>query len=108
MREFRGQVFQSLSFRLEDPAAFADAKRALEADKRAEVDAHRESQFYADQSQLMGSILETLAILITSIMAVAVLLTLGFHPRSVLASFLAASAIIAAVGGIIGCLIALR
>jgi putative ABC transport system permease protein len=38
---------------------------------------------------------------------IAVLLTLGFHPRSVLASFLAESAIIAAIGGIVGCLIAL-
>jgi putative ABC transport system permease protein len=128
MPVFRGQVFQSLSFRLRDPAAFAEAKRALEADKQIQVEAHRESQFYVDQSALLGSILEILAILITSIMAIgaifgavntmyaavagrtpeiAVLLTLGFHPRSVLASFLAESAIIAAIGGIIGCLIAL-
>jgi putative ABC transport system permease protein len=38
---------------------------------------------------------------------IAVLLTLGFHPRSVLASFLAESAIIAAIGGAIGCILAL-
>ena len=38
---------------------------------------------------------------------IAVLLTLGFHPRSVLASFLAESAVIAFIGGIIGCLLAL-
>ena len=36
-----------------------------------------------------------------------VLLTLGFHPRSVLASFLAESALIAVVGGLIGALLAL-
>jgi putative ABC transport system permease protein len=128
MPVFRGQVFQSLSFRLKDPAAFTEAKRALEADKQIQVEAHRESQFYVDQSALLGSILEILAILITAIMAIgaifgavntmyaavagrtpeiAVLLTLGFHPRSVLASFLAEAAIIAAIGGIIGCLIAL-
>ena len=35
------------------------------------------------------------------------LLTLGFPPRSVLASFLAESALIAVVGGIIGALLAL-
>ncbi len=35
------------------------------------------------------------------------LLTLGFHPRSVLASFLAESALIAVVGGVIGALLAL-
>ncbi|HYD52019.1 MAG TPA: FtsX-like permease family protein [Gemmatimonadaceae bacterium] len=128
MPVFRGQVFQSLSFRLADPSSFAEAKRALEADKQMTVEAHRESDFYVEQSAILGSILEILAILITSIMAVgaifgavntmyaavsgrspeiAVLLTLGFHPRSVLASFVAESAIIAAIGGVIGCLIAL-
>ncbi len=35
------------------------------------------------------------------------LLTLGFRPRSILASFLAESAVIALVGGVIGCLLAL-
>jgi len=128
MPVFRGQVFQSVSFRLKDPAAFEEAKRALEDDKRMQVDVHRESTFYVQQSQLLGNILQFLAIVITSIMAVgavfgavntmyaavagrtpeiAVLLTLGFHPRSVLASFLIESALIAAIGGAIGCLLAL-
>ena len=128
MPVFRGQVFQSVSFRLKDPAAFEEARRSLENDKRIQVDAHRESQFYRDQSKILGSILTVLAVLITSIMAVgavfgavntmyaavsgrtpeiAVLLTLGFHPRSVLACFLVESAIIAVIGGVVGCLIAL-
>jgi putative ABC transport system permease protein len=93
-----------------------------------QLDAHRESTFYREQSALLGRILEILAVLITSIMAVgaifgavntmyasvegrspeiAVLLTLGFHPRSVLASFIVEAAIIAAIGGVIGCLLAL-
>ena len=38
---------------------------------------------------------------------IAVLLTLGFRPRSVLASFLIESAVIAPIGGVIGCLLAL-
>jgi len=125
---FRGELFQSLTFRLKDPAAFAEAKRTLEADRRLTVDVYRESDFYTEQSQLLGRILQILAILITSIMAIgaifgaintmyaavasrspeiAVLLTLGFHPRSVLASFLAESALIALVGGIVGALLAL-
>lgn len=129
MPVFRGEVFQSVSFRLADPAAYEEAKRSLEADKRLTVDVHRESTFYAEQSQLLGRILQILALFITSIMAVgavfgavntmyaavqsrspeiAVLLTLGFHPRSVLASFLAESALIAAAGGVIGALLALR
>ena len=100
----------------------------LENDKRFTVDVYRESAFYAKQSELLGNVLRILAIVITAIMAVgaifgavntmyaavasrtpeiAVLLTLGFRPRSILASFLAESAVIALIGGIIGCLIAL-
>jgi putative ABC transport system permease protein len=125
---FRGQSFQDVAFRLKDPAAFDEVKRAFLADQRIQVDAHRESEFYASQSELLGNILRFLAIMITAIMAVgavfgavntmyaavssrtpeiAVLLTLGFKPRSVLASFLAESAIIAFIGGVIGCLLAL-
>jgi putative ABC transport system permease protein len=125
---FRGQSFQDVAFRLKDPGGFDEAKRAFLADQRLQVDAHRESEFYASQSELLGNILRFLAIMITSIMAVgavfgavntmyasvssrtpeiAVLLTLGFHPRSVLASFLAESALIALIGGVIGCLLAL-
>jgi putative ABC transport system permease protein len=120
--------FQSLAFRLADPAAFEEAKRLLEADKRVTVDVYRESAFYAKQSELLGRILRILAVMITAIMAVgaifgavntmyaavasrapeiAVLLTLGFRPRSILASFLAESALIAAAGGLVGCLLAL-
>ena len=125
---FRGHGFQDVAFRLKDPASFEEAKRAFLADQRIQVDAHRESEFYASQSQLLGNILRFLAIMITGIMAVgavfgavntmyaavssrtpeiAVLLTLGFPPRSIMASFLAESAVIAFVGGIIGCLLAL-
>ncbi len=121
-------VYQSVTFRLKDPAGFAEAKRSLESDQRLQIDAHQESKYYADQSKLLGSILSFLAIMITSIMSVgaifgavntmyasissrtpeiAVLLTLGFKPRNVLLSFLAESAVIALIGGIIGCLIAL-
>jgi ABC-type lipoprotein release transport system permease subunit len=125
---FRGGAFQDIAFRLKDPGAFEDVKRAFLADQRIQIDAHRESEFYATQSEMLGNVLRILAIMITSIMAVgavfgavntmyaavssrtpeiAVLLTLGFHPRSVLASFLAESAVIAFVGGVIGCLLAL-
>lgn len=128
MPALRREDFQSMTLRLADPGAFEEVKRSLEADKRMTVAVHRESEFYAQQSQLLGNILRILAVLITSIMAVgaifgavntmyaavssrmpeiAVLLTLGFKPRSVLASFLIESALIALIGGVIGCLLAL-
>jgi ABC-type lipoprotein release transport system permease subunit len=128
MPVFRGDVFQSISFRLKDPGAFDEAQRSLQADKRMTVDAHRESTFYAQQSQLLSNILNILALMITSIMAVgavfgaintmyaaissrapeiAVLMTVGFQPWTVLVSFLAESAFIALIGGLLGCLFAL-
>jgi putative ABC transport system permease protein len=128
MPVFRGDVFQSITFRLKDPASFAETQRALQTDKRMTVDVHRESEFYAQQSQLLGRILSFLAVMITAIMAVGavfgaintmyaavasrapeigVLLTLGFKPWTVLVSFLAESAFIALIGGILGCLFAL-
>lgn len=123
-----GSGYQSVTFRLKDPAGYEDAQRALTSDQRLQVDAHRESQYYADQSKLLGAMLSFLAVMITSIMSVgaifgavntmyasissrtpeiAVLLTLGFKPRNVLLSFLAESAVIAFAGGLLGCLIAL-
>lgn len=128
MPVFRGEVFQSVIFRLRDPASFDEVKRTLEGDQRLQVQAQRESAFYIGQSTLLTRILTFLAIMITSIMAVgavfgavntmyaavssrtpeiAVLLTLGFPPRSVLASFLAESAAIALLGGVIGGLLTL-
>jgi len=128
MPVFRGEVFQSVIFRLRDPAAFDEVKRALEGDQRLQVQAQRESAFYAGQSTVLTRILTFLAIMITSVMAVgavfgavntmyaavssrtpeiAVLLTLGFAPRSVLASFLSESVAIALLGGVAGGLLAL-
>lgn len=128
MPVMRGDAFQSVTFRLADPAAFDEVKRAYEDDRRVTVDIYREVDFYASQSELLGAILRILAVMITSIMGVgaifgavntmyaavasrsseiAVLLTLGFHPRSILASFLAESTLIALAGGVIGCVIAL-
>jgi ABC-type lipoprotein release transport system permease subunit len=128
MPVFRGEVFQSVIFRLQDPAAFDEVKRSLEGDQRLTVQVQRESEFYAAQSTMLTRIMTILAVMITSIMAIgavfgaintmyaavssrtpeiAVLLTLGFPPRSILASFLLESAAIAALGGIAGGLLAL-
>jgi putative ABC transport system permease protein len=128
MPVFRGQVFQSVAMRLADPRALEELVRAVELDRRLAIDVYRESEFYAQQSELLTRILRFLAMVVTGIMAIgavfgavntmyaavaargpeiAVLLTLGFKPRSVLASFLVESAFIALLGGALGCLLAL-
>lgn len=128
MPVFRGEFFQSVTFRLKDAGAFDDAQRAIESDPHLGVDVHRESAFYAGQTGIAGAMLRALAIAITSIMAVgaifgavntmyaavgsrtpeiAVLLTLGFRPWQVLVSFLAEATLIATVGAVLGALLAL-
>src|SRR4051812_2591079 len=128
MPVFGGDTIQCGIFRVKGAASFDEAQRTFEADRRLTVDEHRETVSYPLLSRLLGPLLTILALKIASIMAVgaifgaintmyaavasrgheiAVLLTLGFPPRSVLASFLAESALIAVVGGIIGALLAL-
>ena len=128
MPVFRGEVFQTVTFRMKDPLAFDGVKETLEADARLVVDAFREREFYANQSAMLSRVLSFIAIFIASIMAVGaifgavntmyaavasrapeigVLLTLGFRPRSVLASLLLEAVLIAGLGGGIGCLMAL-
>ena len=128
MPVFRGQVFQSVTFRLADPGALAEAKRALEEDPRIQVSVRSEQEFYQGQSTMLSGMLTAIGYFITIIMAIgaifgaintmyaavsarspeiAVLLTLGFKPRNVLFSFLAEAAFIALVGGVLGCLFVL-
>jgi putative ABC transport system permease protein len=128
MPVLRGEVYQVVDLRLRSGGDFDAVKRTLENDPRLQVDAHRESDFYAAQSTVLRIILNFLAVFITGIMAIgavfgavntmyaavasrtgeiAVLLTLGFKPRSVLASFLTEATFLALVGGMLGCLVAL-
>lgn len=128
MPVFRGEVFQTVTFRMRDPSAFEGIKAELEGDARLTVDAFRERDYYEGQSTLLAQVLSYFAVFIASIMAVGavfgaintmyaavasrgpeigVLLTLGFRPMSVLSSFLLEAVFIALLGGAIGCLIAL-
>lgn len=128
MPVFRGEVFQSVIFRLAPGATFDEARRALESDPRIQVTARQEDDFYTSQSSILTATLRFMAVFITAIMSIgaifgavntmyaavasrapeiAVLLTLGFKPRSVLATFLAEAACIALLGGLVGCLFAL-
>ena len=128
MPVFRGEIFQSVTFRMKDPAAFGGIKGTLEGDSRLAVDAFRERDFYANQSIMLSRVLGFIAVFVALIMGVGavfgaintmyaavasrapeigVLLTLGFRPRSVMASFLLEAVFIAALGGAIGCLLAL-
>ncbi len=128
MPVFRGDVYQSVIFRLAAGVTFDEAQRALEGDPRIQVSVRQEQDFYTAQSGILTTTLRIMAVFITLIMSVgaifgavntmyaavasrapeiAVLLTLGFRPRSVLATFLAEAVVIALVGGVLGCVFAL-
>jgi ABC-type lipoprotein release transport system permease subunit len=124
----RGGGFQSITFNLSDPNAFAGLKTALEADPRLQLQVRRESEWYSDQSGLLANTIRILGVFITAIMAlgavfgamntmyaavqsrtreIATLLVLGFSGFSVMVSFMIESVLLALLGGVVGCLLAL-
>ncbi len=128
MPVFRGEVFQSITFRMADPGSFDGIKQQLEDDPRLFLDAFRENEFYQNQSAILTQILNFIAVFIAGVMAIgavfgaintmyaavasrspeiAVLLTLGFKPGNVLSSFLVEAVVIALLGGIAGGLLTL-
>lgn len=121
-------AYQSVTFRMRDPSKFAEIKRQLESDPRLHVEAHRENVWYSEQSRLLAQVIRVAGVFITLIMAVgamfgamntmdaavgartreiAVLLTLGFSPLAVMASFVTESVLISLIGGVLGCLLSL-
>ena len=124
----RDDVFQSVTFRMHDPAGFDELKKRLEADPRLGIQLKRENVFYDEQSGLLARLILPLGVFITIIMAVgamfgamntmyaavgsrtreiATLLVLGFSPFAILVSFVFESVFLALIGGVIGCAIAL-
>lgn len=124
----RDGAYQTLVFRMKDPAQFDWIKKELESDPRLPVQVKRESAFYAEQSQMFTAIITVIGSFITAIMAVgaifgaantmfanvssrtreiATLFVLGFRPWAVAVSFLFESVFISVLGGIVGCLLAL-
>lgn len=128
MAVFRGPVYQSVTLRLADTAAFDALKARIDGDPRLTLDVRRESTFFEEQSSMLSTVLRFIAFFVTIIMAVgavfgaintmdamvagrtreiALLQTLGFRPHSVLASFLMEAVFLAFIGGVLGCLLAL-
>src|SRR5258706_258282 len=70
MPVFRGDVFQSVTFRMNDPKRFDAIKAQLEGDPRLGVEVRRESSFYASQSELLANVIRIAGVFIVLIMAV--------------------------------------
>ena len=127
MQAFRRPVYSSLIFRLNDAGQFAAVKAAIESDPRLTLEAKRETQFYADQSEALSTFIRILGIslsvifsigavigaMITMYAAVAnrtaeigTLRALGFRRTSILAAFLLESLFLSLLGGLVGLFLA--
>ncbi len=121
-------TFQSVTFRMADPAHFAELEARLEADPRLKVEVLRESEYYSAQSAQLAGVIRGLGFFLVIIMAagavfgalntmyaavgartreIATLLALGFPPRVILVGFLFESVALCLLGGVAGCLLAL-
>lgn len=119
----RGNSFQSVYAKLDSPEAFDRFKDTLTTDPRLDVKVVRESDYYAEQSQVLYGIITGLGYVIASLMAVgavfgalntmytavaartreiATLRALGFRGGPVVVSVMAESLLLALVGGALG------
>ncbi|HEX3112674.1 MAG TPA: ABC transporter permease [Candidatus Eisenbacteria bacterium] len=128
MPVFDRPVYQSLTLRLAEPSYLAPLKKRLESDPRMDVEVDREDRFYAKQSGQLSTMLRVLGMFVTSIMSlgaifgalntmyasvgnrtreIGTLRAIGFSRGAILMSFLIESVLLALLGGVLGCLLAL-
>jgi putative ABC transport system permease protein len=124
---FDRENYSSLLVRVSDTNAAVLLMQRIDSDKRLPLRAEFETKYYAAQTttampiKMLGSLLAT-AMSIGAVFAamntmyasvgsrtreIGTLRVLGFRRRTVLASFILEGAILAGIGGVIGCLVAL-
>ena len=124
---FDRENYSSLLVRVTDPAAVQAITARIENDKRLPLRSETEVKYYSDQTatalpiRILGNFLAT-AMSVGAVFAamntmyasvgartreIGTLRVLGFRRRSVLAGFILEGALLAAIGGALGCLLAL-
>ena len=124
---FKRNSFNSVTLLLESKDSFAAFSRALSAVPASTIEARREQEYFASQSRPLSRLLELIAYLIGSIMAIgaifgalntmysavsvrgteiATLRALGFSGTSVVISVLIEAQLLACVGAFVGVLLA--
>jgi putative ABC transport system permease protein len=121
-------LYQSVTVRLDSPAAYNQLKDALTADPKLTVEVDRELDYYARQSQVLTTLITVLGGLVAVIMGIgavigalntmysavsersreiATMRAIGFAGSSIAVSFVFEALIIALIGGLLGCLFVL-
>lgn len=124
----RGSGSSSLVVRMKDKAAIGDFDRWIRAQPQMKLQAIPEKKYYEDQAGQLSRILKYLARFVAVFMGVGAvfgamntmyaivaartreigtLRALGFSRRAILTSFLIESVVLAAIGGVVGVLLAL-
>jgi putative ABC transport system permease protein len=119
----RGDSFQSVYAKLISPGAFQQFKDSLTSNPQLNVKVARQSEYYADQSETLTRLINTLGFLIAFLMAlgavfgalntmysavsartreIATLRALGFGRGAVIVSLMIESLMLALIGGAIG------
>lgn len=119
----RGNSFQTVRVRLQDPDSVTALREALKNDPRLDVDVYTEREFYSSQAEGTATFIRVLGFPITILMSIgavfgalnsmyssvstrgkeiATLRALGFGPASVLVSTIVESTLLALVGGLVG------
>lgn len=123
----RGNSFQSVLVRLESPETFGEFRDWLTSNPQLNVSARPESEYYAAQSTSLTTLIRTIGFGIASLMGIgavfgailtmytavasrareiATLRALGFNAPAVVVSVLTESLCLAAIGGLVGGLVA--
>jgi ABC-type lipoprotein release transport system permease subunit len=127
LQAFRRLAFSSVIFRLADPSRYDAVKADLESDPRLTLEAKRETQFYAEQSEALAKFIGYLGTTISVIFSIGAIIgamitmyasvasrtaeigtlrALGFSRGAVLAAFLIEALLLGFVGGVVGLLAA--
>lgn len=122
-------LYQSVTVRLDSPAAYNQLKDALTADPKLTVEVDRELDYYARQSQVLTTLITVLGGLVAVIMGIgavigalntmysavsersreiATMRAIGFGAASIVLSFLFEALLIAFIGGVLGAISVLK
>lgn len=123
LQAFRRLAFSSVIFRLADAGRYDAVKARLESDPRLTLEAKRETQFYAEQSEALAKFISYLGTTISVIFSIGAIIgamitmyasvasrtaeigtlrALGFSRSAILAAFLTEALLLGFVGGVAG------
>lgn len=127
MPAFRRPVYSSMLFKLAGPDQFDALKQTVDDDPRLKLEVKRETQYYADQSEVLSKFIRILGLTLSVIFSIGAVIgamitmyaavasrtaeigtlrALGFRRASVLAAFLIESLFLSLIGGAVGLFLA--